>query len=85
MAQWLLVVVGAALGASLRYLLTARCKAGQDSLFPGGTFSVTVNVVGSLSSLKENRDGLVTYVFASAVLGQVVLASSGSGRGSHGD
>lgn len=41
----LLVVLGAAVGAPLRYLVDRAVQARHDSLFPWGTF--TVNVVGS--------------------------------------
>lgn len=42
----LLVVVGAAVGAPLRYLTDRAVQSRHDSLFPWGTF--IVNVVGSL-------------------------------------
>ena len=42
----LLVVVGAAVGAPLRYLVDHAVQQRHDSLFPWGTFAV--NVVGSL-------------------------------------
>lgn len=41
----LLVAVGAAVGAPLRYLVDRAVQARHDSVFPWGTFSV--NVVGS--------------------------------------
>jgi CrcB protein len=41
----LLVALGAALGAPLRYLTDRSVQARHDSVFPWGTF--TVNVVGS--------------------------------------
>ena len=41
----LLVVLGAAVGAPLRYLVDRAVQAKHDSVFPWGTF--TVNVVGS--------------------------------------
>ncbi|MFE3072407.1 fluoride efflux transporter CrcB [Streptomyces sp. NPDC059247] len=43
--NWLLVVVGAAVGAPLRYLTDRAVRARTDSVFPWGTF--VVNVVGS--------------------------------------
>lgn len=43
--NWLLVVVGAAVGAPLRYLTDRALRARRDSAFPWGTF--TVNVLGS--------------------------------------
>ncbi|MFI5616232.1 fluoride efflux transporter CrcB [Streptomyces sp. NPDC051567] len=38
--NWLLVVVGAAAGAPLRYLADRAVQARHDSLFPWGTFAV---------------------------------------------
>lgn len=46
MTTVLLIVVGAVLGAPLRYLVDRAVQARHDSLFPWGTF--TVNVTGSL-------------------------------------
>ena len=43
---WLLVVLGAAIGAPLRYLTDLTVQKRHDSVFPWGTF--TVNVVGCL-------------------------------------
>lgn len=42
----LLVMLGAAIGAPLRYLTDRAIQARHDTVFPWGTF--TVNVVGSL-------------------------------------
>ncbi|MFE7351740.1 fluoride efflux transporter CrcB [Streptomyces sp. NPDC057543] len=44
--NWLLVLVGAMVGAPLRYLTDRTVQSRHDSLFPWGTF--TVNVVGCL-------------------------------------
>ncbi|MGW3626286.1 fluoride efflux transporter FluC [Streptomyces sp. NPDC000880] len=44
--NWLLVVVGAAVGAPLRYLTDRAVQARNDSVFPWGTF--VVNAAGSL-------------------------------------
>ncbi|MFE6049770.1 fluoride efflux transporter CrcB [Kitasatospora sp. NPDC056446] len=44
--NWLLVVVGAVVGAPLRYLTDRAVQSRHDSVFPWGTF--TVNVVGCL-------------------------------------
>ena len=44
--SFLLVAVGAAVGAPLRYLVDRAVQARHDSLFPWGTFAV--NVTGSL-------------------------------------
>ncbi|MFJ8073342.1 fluoride efflux transporter FluC [Streptomyces sp. NPDC096176] len=43
---WLLVIVGAAIGAPLRYLTDRAVQARHDSVFPWGTF--VVNAAGSL-------------------------------------
>ncbi|MFF9769146.1 fluoride efflux transporter CrcB [Streptomyces sp. NPDC053086] len=44
--NWLLVAVGAVIGAPLRYLTDRAVQARHDSFFPWGTF--VVNVVGCL-------------------------------------
>jgi fluoride exporter len=44
--SFLLVAVGAAVGAPLRYLVDRAVQGRHDSLFPWGTFAV--NVIGSL-------------------------------------
>lgn len=44
--NWLLVIIGAAAGAPLRYLTDRAVQARHDSVFPWGTF--TVNVSGCL-------------------------------------
>ncbi|MFI1306608.1 fluoride efflux transporter CrcB [Streptomyces sioyaensis] len=44
--NWLLVVVGAMVGAPLRFLTDRAVQSRHDTVFPWGTF--TVNVVGSL-------------------------------------
>ncbi|MFE9854910.1 fluoride efflux transporter CrcB [Streptomyces sp. NPDC005780] len=44
--NWLLVIIGAAVGAPLRYLTDQAVQARHDTVFPWGTF--TVNVSGCL-------------------------------------
>ncbi|MET9922863.1 fluoride efflux transporter CrcB [Streptomyces sp. NPDC059605] len=44
--NWLLVIVGAAVGAPLRYLTDRAVQSRHDTVFPWGTFAV--NVSGSL-------------------------------------
>ncbi|MET7930980.1 fluoride efflux transporter CrcB [Streptomyces sp. NPDC005349] len=44
--NWLLVVVGAMVGAPMRYLTDRAVQKRHDTVFPWGTF--TVNVVGCL-------------------------------------
>jgi fluoride exporter len=44
--NWLLVIVGAMVGAPLRYLTDRMVQSRHDTVFPWGTF--TVNVVGCL-------------------------------------
>lgn len=44
--NWLLVIIGAAAGAPLRYLTDRAVQARHDTVFPWGTF--TVNVSGCL-------------------------------------
>ncbi|MFI8517104.1 fluoride efflux transporter CrcB [Streptomyces sp. NPDC085481] len=63
--NWLLVVLGAAVGAPLRYLTDRAVQARHDSVFPWGT--LTVNVVGSfvlglLAGVASGRAGLLLGV-----------------------
>jgi len=44
--SWLLVIVGAAVGAPARYLVDRAVQARHDTVFPWGT--ITVNVAASL-------------------------------------
>ncbi|MET8388813.1 fluoride efflux transporter CrcB [Streptosporangium canum] len=44
--NWLLVLLGGAVGAPLRYLTDRAVQAHHDTVFPWGTF--TVNVVGAM-------------------------------------
>lgn len=44
--NWLLVIVGAAVGAPLRYLTDRAVQSRHDTVFPWGTF--TVNMAGCL-------------------------------------
>jgi CrcB protein len=55
--NWLLVVVGAMVGAPLRYLIGRAVEARNDTLFPWGTF--IVNVAGCL--VFGLLTGAVTY------------------------
>ena len=61
----LLVAVGAAIGAPLRYLTDRAVQARHDSVFPWGT--LTVNVLGSL--LLGLLTGLPASPAVTAVLG----------------
>ncbi|MFI6884206.1 fluoride efflux transporter CrcB [Streptosporangium canum] len=58
--NWLLVLLGGAIGAPLRYLTDRAVQAHHDTVFPWGTF--TVNVVGAM----------ILGVLAGAVLAGVV-------------
>jgi CrcB protein len=67
----LLVALGAALGAPLRYFTDRTIQARHDSVFPWGT--LTVNVVGSL---------LLGFLLGGAAAGGVspaVVAAGGAG------
>lgn len=59
--NWLLVAVGGALGAPLRYLTDRAVQRRHDTVFPWGTF--TVNVLGCL--LLGVLTGAVTHGAAS--------------------
>jgi CrcB protein len=67
----LLVLVGGAIGAPLRYLTDLLVQSRHDSLFPWGTF--TVNVVGSLIL------GGVLGAASSGALPAAVVAFVGTG------
>lgn len=60
--NWLLVVLGAAVGAPLRYLTDRAVQARHDSVFPWGTFTVNVAgsfVLGLLTGVASSRWGLL--------------------------
>jgi CrcB protein len=69
--NWLLVIVGGALGAPLRYLTDLHVQRRHDSVFPWGTF--TVNVVGSAVL------GLVTGAAVSGAVPDQVRLLLGTG------
>ncbi|MET9291459.1 fluoride efflux transporter CrcB [Streptomyces sp. NPDC003077] len=64
--NWLLVFVGAAVGAPLRFLTDRAVQARHDTVFPWGT--LTVNVVGCLV-----LGGLTGAVTAGAASSQVQM------------
>ncbi|MEU8206524.1 fluoride efflux transporter CrcB [Streptosporangium sp. NPDC049046] len=69
--NWLVVLLGGAVGAPLRYLTDRAVQARHDTLFPWGTF--TVNVVGSLIL------GALTGVALSGAVGPGVQLLLGTG------
>ncbi|MFJ4096489.1 fluoride efflux transporter CrcB [Kitasatospora sp. NPDC089913] len=69
--NWLLVVLGAAVGAPLRYLTDRAVQSRHDSVFPWGTF--TVNVAGCLVL------GLVTGAVAAGAASSQVQLLLGTG------
>ncbi|MFF4759242.1 fluoride efflux transporter CrcB [Streptomyces sp. NPDC001292] len=69
--NWLLVVVGAAVGAPLRYLTDRTVQSRHDSVFPWGTF--VVNVTGCLIL------GLLTGAAAAGVAGPHLQLLLGTG------
>ncbi|MGV9265526.1 fluoride efflux transporter CrcB [Kitasatospora sp. NPDC003701] len=69
--NWLLVVVGAVVGAPLRYLTDRAVQTRHDSVFPWGTF--TVNVAGCLVL------GLVTGAVAAGAASSHVQLLLGTG------
>ncbi|MEV7235328.1 fluoride efflux transporter CrcB [Streptomyces sp. NBC_00873] len=68
---WLLVIVGAAIGAPLRYLTDRAVQARHDTVFPWGTFAV--NVAGSLLL------GLLTGAVAAGAASSQVQLFVGTG------
>ncbi|MGW4383533.1 fluoride efflux transporter CrcB [Kitasatospora sp. NPDC004531] len=69
--NWLLVIVGAAVGAPLRYLTDRAVQARHDTVFPWGTFAV--NVCGSLVL------GLLTGAVAAGAAGSQLQLLLGTG------
>ncbi|WP_425825549.1 fluoride efflux transporter CrcB [Streptomyces fractus] len=69
--NWLLVIVGAMVGAPLRYLTDRAVQSRHDSVFPWGTFAV--NVTGSLIL------GLVTGAVAAGGASSQVQLLLGTG------
>jgi CrcB protein len=65
----LLVALGAALGAPLRYLVDRAVQARHDSLFPWGTFAVNVTGSGLLGGLAATAAHLPGPVLALAGTG----------------
>ncbi|MEU9189809.1 fluoride efflux transporter CrcB [Streptomyces sp. NPDC048484] len=71
MSDFLLVAIGGAVGAPLRYLTDRAVQARHDTVFPWGTF--TVNVVGSLIL------GVLTGAALSGTAGHTVRLLLGTG------
>ena len=69
--NWLLVVVGAMVGAPLRYLTDRAVQSRHDSVFPWGTFAV--NVTGCLVL------GLLTGAAAAQAAGSPLQLLLGTG------
>ena len=69
--NWLLVVLGAAIGAPLRYLTDRAVQRRHDSVFPWGTLAV--NVLGCLVL------GLVTGAVTAGAASSSVLLFVGTG------
>lgn len=69
--NWLLVIVGAAVGAPLRYLTDRAVQSRHDTVFPWGTFAV--NTAGSLVL------GLLTGAVAAGAASSQVQLLVGTG------
>ncbi|WP_326639794.1 fluoride efflux transporter CrcB [Streptosporangium sp. NBC_01755] len=69
--NWLLVLLGGAVGAPLRYLTDRAVQARHDTVFPWGTFAV--NVAGSLIL------GILTGAVLSGAAGTGVQLLLGTG------
>ncbi|GGV22021.1 fluoride efflux transporter CrcB [Streptomyces griseoflavus] len=69
--NWLYVVLGAMVGAPLRYLTDRAVQSRHDSVFPWGTF--TVNVTGSLVL------GLLTGAAVAGAVGEDLRLLLGTG------
>ncbi|WP_328887970.1 fluoride efflux transporter CrcB [Streptomyces sp. NBC_00316] len=69
--NWLLVIVGAAIGAPLRYVTDRAVQSRHDTVFPWGTFAV--NTAGSLVL------GLLTGAVAAGATSSQVQLLVGTG------
>ncbi|MFP3989048.1 fluoride efflux transporter CrcB [Streptomyces sp. E11-3] len=69
--NWLLVMVGGAVGAPLRYLTDRAVQSRHDTVFPWGTFAA--NVTGCLAL------GLITGAVAAGAASSQVLLLLGTG------
>ncbi|MGW1838107.1 fluoride efflux transporter CrcB [Streptomyces sp. NPDC002067] len=69
--NWLLVIVGAAVGAPLRYLTDRAVQSRHDSVFPWGTFTVNISACVIL--------GLVTGAASAGAASSQVRLALGTG------
>ena len=51
MTAWIMVVIGAAVGAPLRYLIDRAVQSRHDTVFPWGTFTVNLTACSILGFL----------------------------------
>jgi len=73
----MVVIIGAAIGAPVRYLLDRAVQARHESLFPWGTFAV--NVIGSfiLGALAgANPGGLLNHLIGTGFCGALTTYST---------
>jgi CrcB protein len=77
--SFLLVALGAAVGAPLRYLVDRAVQARHDSLFPWGTFAVNVTgslILGMLIGGADAVPGSVTTLLGTGFCGALTTYST---------
>jgi fluoride exporter len=75
----LLVALGAALGAPLRYLVDRAVQARHDSVFPWGTFAVNVTgscLLGGLTATAAHLPGPVLALAGTGLCGALTTYST---------
>jgi CrcB protein len=75
----LLVALGAAVGAPLRYLVDRAVQARHDSLFPWGTFAVNVTgsfILGGLASIAAHVPAPLLALLGTGLCGALTTYST---------
>lgn len=66
---WVMVLLGAAIGAPLRYVLDRAIQARHDTVFPWGTFTVNLTACATLGFLAGATDVVAMPQHAELLIG----------------